>query len=426
MIPTPSSKESAVPDPTAAATQILANLCEKLRPGGPLPTAAQFAQVCRGITPEQACASDAIWRRDRTNGGRQQQPDDWKHHPLLEYVQAWLRQPRPVVAETRRDKRVLPRVTVGFSSERQAGIRFAGLAEEQCEASVISLLPDVPARKRVPLLDVLDVTGVPVVAKGRGAPLPLRFIVRALTCVKLGDRTHPVVRMAVTARELAHQLFPEHRFRPARHWPKLRRVLLDARNYGVHDGNGIWFPVAVRYLPDAYHLPDPVVIDIALPPGAQSGPVVDLPALDRLAMESGPRYRAYIAAHTLAWQPGTTRRRAPRGWRWSTRLTDYLILTEADRRRLAFGIGDRKHRTRAELARAWSHLPGLVTMTRQAVDPRTGAIGWVVLPSAAAEAVHASEHSERPPNRGKSSPNRGKSSPNRGKSSPNRGKSVPG
>ena len=74
-----------------------------------------------------------------------------------------------------------------------------------------------------------------------------------------------------------------------------------------HDGRGRWRAVALCYAPDHPDLAAPVVFDIAFPPGATTGPAVDLAALNRLSVESSPRWRAAIAAHSILWQPGVTR-----------------------------------------------------------------------------------------------------------------------
>ena len=68
-------------------------------------------------------------------------------------------------------------------------------------------------------------------------------------------------------------------------------------------------------------------------------------------------------------------------WGWTHDPDAYPIFTLADRRRLAFGPADTKHRTRGEIDRAWSNLPGLVVVDPGAVDPGTGAAGWRILPA---------------------------------------------
>ena len=110
-------------------------------------------------------------------------------------------------------------------------------------------------------------------------------------------------------------------WRVGRDWSKLRHALLNAREYAIHDGCGRWFPLGLRYLPDALMRDNPdtalldelVVLDVALPEGATSGPPVALPAIDALMVQSPARWRAFIAAHCIAWIPGITRVPVMRG-----------------------------------------------------------------------------------------------------------------
>ena len=78
---------------------------------------------------------------------------------------------------------------------------------------------------------------------------------------------------------------------------------------------------------------------------------MDLPWLDRMGVTSGPAWCAYIAARSLIWQPGRTRRIVPATgrWSWSRNPDDYPVVPLADLRRLAFGVLDRKNRSRAEV-----------------------------------------------------------------------------
>ncbi|MCY4230073.1 MAG: hypothetical protein OXF26_04155 [Alphaproteobacteria bacterium] len=122
----------------------------------------------------------------------------------------------------------------------------------------------------------------------------------------------------------------------------------------------------------------------AYPPGATDGPIVELPALDALSVESAPRWRAYLASQSLNWLPGKTRRPAAKGapFGWSHNPADYPVLTREDRRRLAFGEADTKHRTKSEIDDAFRDLPSLVTL-EQEIDPRTGEIGFRIMPAEA-------------------------------------------
>lgn len=308
-------------------------------------------------------------------------------HPLERLVREWQQRPPLVEHETRKDRRILPKVEVlPAHPARERGMLFGGLTDgRQPSETELPLVPQVSERNRVAILDIVDATGLPIMARGKGAPLALRFGIRSLLTVKPHDRHRQSVRLAITLGELAAGLYPT-RWRN-RDWPKLRNVLLEARNYGmlIEDGRALWFPWAVRRLP-AEHAPsmdDLVVVDLAFPPGSAEGPLIDLATLDQLGVESAPRYRAYLAVHSLNWQNGITRVPADvrRGqWRWAKDAAKYPVVTLEERRRLAFGDGDRKHRTTAEIDAAFAGLPGLVVVERDAKDLRSGVTGWRIMP----------------------------------------------
>ena len=312
--------------------------------------------------------------------------DNWPRHPLAPLVAAWQERPRKVEPDSRKDSRIIPRIAPGTEHPgRRAGMLFGGLHEgRRIEVPELPLLPEVALAKRVPLLDLVDEAGLPVMAAGRGAPLVARLFVRTLASVKIPDRRLASVQLAVTLRELIGGLFPNKTYRPVRDWPKLRHALIHARDYAIHDGRGCWFPVALRYLPDWPGLDDLVVFDVAFPPESATGPTIDLPEMDRLSVQSAARWRAYIAAHSLAWCPGVTRVPVPSAagrFGWSRNPAAYPIMTLDDRRRLAFGARDRKHRTRTEIEAAFRDLPGLVILDERASDPRTGEVGWRIVPA---------------------------------------------
>ena len=317
-------------------------------------------------------------------------------HPLAPLVRGWLARAPEVVAETRSDKRILPRFDFSdFHPDRARGMLLgAGLGERPGAVQrVLPLWPEPARVKRVPLLELVDASGVPVFARGRGVPLGARLFVRTLVAVRPEDRARQQSRIAVTLRELRDALFPPRRggdgrlrtgWRVSAHWPRLRAALKEARNYGIPDGRGgLWFAVAVRRMPEEpRNLDELVVIDVAFPPGSASGPVVDLPHLDELAVTSAPKWRAYIGASALVWIPGRTRVRHPRDGRWVwTRDRDaYPVLTAADRRRLAFGEVKRFQGRTRPADDAFRGLPGFVIDTERAVDPVTGEVGWRVVP----------------------------------------------
>ena len=328
-------------------------------------------------------------------------PDPRPRHPLAPLVDAWQRlAPVPVEAETRADRRIMPALrVVGPSPERERGTLFGGLVEDR-RPPELPLFPEhEPERLRVPLLELVDASGVPLRSRGRGAPIEARLIVRGgLLMIRPQDRGRTTVRVSVTVGELLAGLYPVadkrgHR-RLAQHWPKIEAALRSARDFTITDATGgRWFPMALRRLPSADGVPDPadlVVIDLAPPPGmAAGGSTIDLPALDRLGLRSGPAWYAYIAARSLVWQPGTTRRPAPkagRRWVWSANPTDYPVLTLADLRRFAFGTTDKGDRARAAILAPWEGLPDVVMVPNQ-TDPRTGIRGYRLLPAEAAVAV---------------------------------------
>ena len=66
-----------------------------------------------------------------------------------------------------------------------------------------------------------------------------------------------------------------------------------------------WLPFRLAGgIGDGAELHDVVLIDVELPPGSAHGPVIDRSELAGLGVDSAPRFRAYIAAHSVAWFPG--------------------------------------------------------------------------------------------------------------------------
>lgn len=345
----------------------------------------------------------AAWLEWKGNGAdfRWVSPDGPPKHPLAPIVRAWQASPASAETETRADRRIvptLPGLRIGESrAERQRGTLFGGLLEGRGENPELPLF-DPPPRKSVAILDMADASGVPVMAQGKGAPLEARLFVGAALAVRPADRKLPSVRLALTVRELRDALFP-HGWRIGRDWPRMKEALQTAHNYTIRlpDG-GLWYLLALRRLPAEDRggrpgLDEIVVLDVAMPPGMVHGPSVRLPEMNRLSVESAPRWRAYIAAHSLAFLPGTTRlpagkagRRANR-WGWARNPDAYPVLTAEDRRRLAFGENDKMHRTRGDIDAAWRDLPDTVLIAERAIDPKTGEVGWRVVPSDAAEAI---------------------------------------
>ena len=292
--------------------------------------------------------------------------------------------------EVRPERRIDPILPVGKMKEtpaREAGrLAFGGIIEDRKFLPVqLPLLP-APEGPRVPILELSDWRGVPTMAKGRGAPLDLRLAVAACILTPHAARAARG-RLAVTVRELRDFLFPNG-WERRRDWPRIRDALFRARDYVLPAGRGNWLPFALRREPGAdAALDDLILIDVELPPGSGHGPLIDRRELARLGLVSAPRFRAYIAAHSVAWRPGVTRRRHPRNRGvhfWSSDPANYPVLTAADRDRLAFGNVDRGRKEgRSKADGYWENLPGVEILTRKAFTP-DGGQGWLVVPEEAA------------------------------------------
>lgn len=315
----------------------------------------------------------------------------------------------PVVRAERRSDPLLPVVqSINESPERTAGrLAFGGILDTgDTPSGQLTMFP-APEGPRVALLELTDAYGVPTMAQGRGAPLELAVYVGACILTPYDFRARRA-RLVTTVRELRSFLFGA-KWRPRSaggdrpgDWQRVRDAALHASGLwlpvphptGAPD---LWRAVAVRKIPpadyDPSHLGREVIFDVELPPGASDGPPIDRAELSRLRRVSGPRFRAYLAAQSVAWRPGRTRVPHPGNRRlrvWTGNADAYPVLTAVDRRRLAFGEADAKNRTRAEQDAAWEKLPGSVILTRKASMP-DGRRGWRIVPEAAAEAIRKKE-----------------------------------
>ena len=263
------------------------------------------------------------------------------------------------------------------------------------ETRLDHLLLPVVRKQEFSLLNLYGRKGL-VKSRAQGAALEARLVVFVMLSVPPEHRGGRSVRVEIPIRRLRGWIFP-NRWNGRVDWGRLKTALEDCGTYYVKLANGTqWRPVLLRSSPpedDAGNvdLDGRVALEVAYPPGADTGPPVDLNELAKLGVTSGPQWRAYLAAWSLAWQPGRTRRPvpgAPGRWGWSKRVEDYHVLTRGDRRRLAFGEDDTKNRTRAEIDAAWTDLPGLAAVTGQR-DPRTGKSGWRIVPEDVAAQGHS-------------------------------------
>ena len=208
-------------------------------------------------------------------------PRPWPLHPLEAIVREWWKVRVPKVgAETRPDP-ILPVLSVRESPETLAGqLAFGGLTRDDLPPAQLPMFPHVDG-PRVPLLELADIRGGPIMAKGRGTPLDLRLFIAAFVLTPVEARTSRR-RLAVTVRELRDFLFPNG-WERRRDWPRVRAALYRAHTYtipGVFDWNGQrvhgWIPFRiVGGADEGAALDDLVLIDVELPPGAATGPPID-------------------------------------------------------------------------------------------------------------------------------------------------------
>ena len=336
-------------------------------------------------------------------------------HPLGPLVRAW--QCQPVLRQpNKRNDPLLPvirQIQVRVPLERQAAQLMLGLVTDNSEQKAMPLFPQFPdlpnQARRVPLLALADASGTPSRSYGKGAALDLRLVVETTLSIDPDDRVLSAIALVFTVEELREGLFP-NTWRKGRDWPRMREALLRAhtRSIPIDERGSQWFPLAIRQLPSeaSMRLNDQIIIEVALPPGSKTGPIINRQELRQLSVESSPKYRAYIGVHSLAWEPGITRIVNPRSNKrgWAGNPNAYPVLTLNDRRMIAFGPSDNKHRTSEEINEAFAHLPDIAVIEKNAVDQKTGAKGWRVVPNEAANAVRGwiKAKGEKLPNRGKS------------------------
>lgn len=329
--------------------------------------------------------------------------DNRPSHFLAPLVKACWERPPTVRANLRGDP-IMPAIQVSQSPERERGQLFGGLAPKDPPA--LPLLPGydpepVASGVVVPLLELADASGVVSMARGRGAPLDLRLTVESFLSVPPELRGGSSARIVIEVEELMGGLFPLAKGRGKRSWfagrgrqgSDWRRTRQALEVMGTRwipwQSGGRWWPVLLRGLPSENPAPsDKVVIEVALPPGSGSGPVIDRPSLQREGLVSGPRYRAMIGVNTIAWVLGVTRMpKSGVGGLWVGDPNRYPILTAEDRRRMVFGPGDRALRRGADADQAIRNTPGLVVVSDAAFDVKTGKKGWRVVPADAAQAI---------------------------------------
>ena len=329
--------------------------------------------------------------------------DAWKEAgergkpPLFDLLERWHKD-QPIVidqTEKRNDSRIMPRIVqVESRPARRFGELLGGLNDGRklSQQAVLDFKDNYnPDSMRVPLIELCDISGRRITMRGKGAPLESRLLIATLLTIPYDQRKPGgIYRIAPTMRELINALYPNG-FHKTNQWPALRNAILTARDYGIHDGQGMWLPLALRYLPDNPSFDDSIVFDIALPDSLNpNGAIIDLPTLNQLGVKSGAQWRAYIGVATLTWIPGITQKKLPNAkgrYGDSQNADDYPVFTSLDRRAIAFGSDKRRNRTRAEIDVAFENLPGFRVIDKQAIESKTGRRGWRIVPEDVADKI---------------------------------------
>ncbi len=287
-----------------------------------------------------------------------------------------------VQPDPQKNTHILPVIQKSSHPAREAGERFGGIHNGRTiKEQELLLFQQMTEDAPVPLLDIVDANGAPIKTLNGAVPLEQRLFTRMFSSVAVGDRKHYVLRMAVTLRQLRDGMFP-HGWHRSNQWPRLRRALTNLNQYAFPLGGNLWFAMALRSMPEEPRMEDTIVIDISFPKGAITGPIIDLGHLDNLAMRSAADFRAYIGAHSLLWVPGRTRVPVPRSrghYGWTKEEGAYPILTREHRRKIAYGLGDKKHRTRREIDEPFTNIKGIKVVDLKARNPKTGEVGWRIV-----------------------------------------------
>ena len=321
-------------------------------------------------------------------------------HPLTSIVRCWWTHglPEPVPTVKGQD-RILP--SVREAPEREAGRLLAAIGRGEVEppkqASLFTLDHDPKALiRRVPLLSLVDATGAPIMAQGRGASLGFRVPLHALISMDETTRRAGGGLLVLTVRELRDALFGGSWARRRSNtrpddWQRTRAALFaaDAARIPLPDGGTARLFALWREPGDRPGLDAKIVLEVRIPTEASAGAMVDAEVVNRLGRDSAPKLRAYIGVQSVAWNVGVTRVPHPKTGRfgWTGDPEKYPVLTPQDRRDFAFGIGDTKPRTAAKRDDPFKTAPGIVVIDRDAVDRSRGVRGWRIVPAAAADAI---------------------------------------
>lgn len=258
---------------------------------------------------------------------------------------------------------ILPRslVMTGSLTRRSKGwapAAFAAEAYTERQAYIPGFSPDLNANPksatpRFPVLPLAlyDLGSDLVERRGRGAPLAMRIFLEMLFSVpqaariKANSLNQGVKLPPWQLRNFLRLIYggQARQYRRARNWAGLRRAFeaLERPQARIpicldpSTGAGVTRRVVVPLtIPLTGRLDEPVEFAVFLPPGSDSGPLIDRAFLRRAGRVSAPLYRLVLSLAFYWFDPGRTRYPVGRGprrtWRQSARPQDYPPVTDAD------------------------------------------------------------------------------------------------
>ena len=234
-------------------------------------------------------------------------------HPLAPLVRAWqARSPR--ITPDRRELGIMPAKLAGFRDLRQLPGEWetpdtAGPVTAQEDWPELGLEPldgPAPVMPMLPLV-IFDASGCVSTSRGRGAALPLRLFLEIVMAVPANARGNRI-DLAIPVRELIPWLWPTvegkvSSYRPTRQGNMLREAIETLNRIAVPvpgrhgpEYPNFWSCVLVRRRPGYLGADsvDELLLDVRLPEGSGSGPLVHRPTLRRWGVQSAPAYRANL------------------------------------------------------------------------------------------------------------------------------------
>ena len=241
-----------------------------------------------------------------TAGGAQ------RTHPLAPLVRVWQAR-RPRFLPDRKENAIMPAKLAGIRDLRELPGEWqtpetAGpLAKEDWPELGLNLMEGTaPVMPVLPLI-IFDASGGVSTSRGRGAALPLRLFLEIVMAVP-ADARGSRLDLSIRVSDLIPWLWPteegkDSSYRPARQGSMLREAIETLNRIAVPvpgrhgpEYPNFWSCVLVRKRPGYLGMDseDELLLDVRLPEGSGSGPLVHRPTLRRWGVQSAPAYRAAL------------------------------------------------------------------------------------------------------------------------------------